>query len=82
MTESGSRGTVCKISGHGKLLVQMEDEEIRKHSLLSLRSSGSSHKFRLERFMGKNDDALRTAAALFSLVAQDFRLQYTKIQPR
>ncbi len=77
VTESGSRGTVCKINVHGKLMVQMEAEgcsgEVRKLSLLTLRSSGPAQRFRLDRLTSRNEDAVRVAASLFTLVAKDFR---------
>ncbi len=84
VTDTGCRGTVSKINVHGKLMVQMEGEEeeeegglatseVRKLSLLSVRSAGPAVRFRIDRFMGKNEDAVRIAASLFSLVAQDFR---------
>lgn len=77
INESGEKGVVCKINVHGKLLVQILDSnETKKIPLVSLRNH-VERPFRLDKFT-RSEDAVRVAISLFSLVAQDFRIDKDK----
>ena len=55
---AGGKGVVCRISAHGKLLVQLlETNELRRLPLQLLRRQEDRH-FRLDKF-ARSEDAVR-----------------------
>ena len=85
--DNSSVGVVTRINAHGKLLVQvLEDnnaedkgscrnltDHIKKLPLTSTVPCGMGLRFQLESFL-RSEDAVRVATSLFGLVAQDFRM--------
>ena len=84
--ENSNVGVITKINDHGKLLIQIlednseekvpcrnDSDNIRKLPLTATLPSGMGLEFQLESFL-RSDDAVRVSTSLFGLAAQDFRM--------